>query len=286
MPRTTKNALRKFTAKTRRKRTGVITKAKYKPRTTAANRSLIKSNAFAIRAIKRLMPSPLYTDWQYSNVLRPVIEDAALVNSIHQAQLMSPSDGNGNAFWEPVMRQDQNVVEASSTRVLRMQLNLRYRLGVANWAQFSTFVVSIRKDAADRIINQQSLVKNQDFITNLGDDFNVRLNPAVFKVHYARYVSLMYNAWVEKPAFIGGNQLAANPVTTFAKGQVNMKLNFNIKQPTQGVSWTVMNQSQLPPSQRLFLLTFISQQADIQGAPSIDVARVNFDALFTCYNAN
>lgn len=232
------------------------------------------------------MPPSLWTDWQYSNVLRPVIEDAAVVDSIHQTQLMSPSDGGGNAFWQPVMRQDVNVVESSSTRVLRMSLNLRYRLGIANWAQFSTFVVSIRKDAADRVINQASLVKGQDFVTNLGDNFNVRLNPAVFKVHYARYVSLMYNAWVEKPAIVASTALAANPITTYAKGQVNMKLGFNIKQPTQGTSWTAMNQAQLPPSQRLFLLTFISQQADVVGDPSIDVGRVNFDALYTCYNAS
>lgn len=286
MPRVTKNNLGKFARSNRKKRTGVLTKAKYKPRTAGANRTLIKGNALAIRALKRLMPSPIYTDWQYTNVLRPVINDAALVESIHQAQLMSPSDGDGNAFWQGVMRQDVNVTESSATRILRMQLNLRYRLGIANWAQFSTFVVSIRKDATDRIINEANLVKGQDYITNLGDDFNVRLNPAVFKVHYARYLSLMYNAWVEKPVAFGGNQLAANPVTTFAKGQVNMKLGFNIKQPVQGTSWTAMNQSQLPPGQRLFLLTFINQQADVEGAPSIDVARVNFDALFTAYNAS
>lgn len=285
MPRVTKNNLGKFARSNRRKRTSVVTRAKYQKPTAANQKKQILGNALAIRALRRIMPSPIYTDWQYSNVLRPVIDDAGLVESIHQAQLMSPADGNVNPFWLPVMRQDVNVNESSATRVLRMQLNLRYRLGIANWAQYSTFVVSIRKDAADRIINEANLVKGQDYISNLGDDFNVRLNPAVFKVHYARYVTLTLNAFVERPAVVGGVALAANPQTTYAKGQVNMKLGINLKQPTQGLSWTAMNQSQLGPSQRYFLLTFINQQADIVGGPNIDVARVNFDALYTCYNS-
>ena len=65
-----------------------------------------------------------------------------------------------------------------------------------------------------------------------------------------------------------------------------MKLGFNIRQPTQGASWTTMDQSQFGPSQRLFLLAFINQQAGVQGDPSVQGARVNFDALYTCYNAS
>lgn len=61
MPRVTFNRLSKKKSTTRRKRTGVLTRAKYKPRTTTANRSLITSNALAIRSIRKLMPPPVYT---------------------------------------------------------------------------------------------------------------------------------------------------------------------------------------------------------------------------------
>lgn len=287
MPRVSYNRLSTKKSTVRRKRTSVIAKAKYKPRTTTANRSLIKGNAYAIRALKRLMPSPVYTDWQYSGTLRSTADDTSFSETIRQVQLMSPFDGI-NALWQPVLRQDVNVTESSSTKVLRMQLNLRYRLGLSNWAQFTTFVVSIRKNATDVIVNEANLTKGQDYITNLGDEFNARLNPAVFKVHYVRNVSLMKNSWVSPAAGVGGNPVAFNPQTTLAKGQVNMKLNFNIRQPTQGASWTAMDQSQFPPNQRLFLLTFIVQQSDapVQPPGIPESARVNFDALYTCYNAS
>lgn len=283
MPRTTFNRLSQKRATTRRKRTGVIKRAKYAPKTARTNRALIKSNAYAIRAIKRIMPKPIYTDWQYSATQFADAPDTSFSETLKVAQLMSPAQA-GIALWEPVLRQDVNVTESSATKVLRMQMNLRYRLGVSNWCQYTVFVVSIRKDAVDKVINQASLVKDQDYITNLGDDFNVRLNPAVFKVHYCRNVSLCKNAWVS-PAFTAGtSELAGNPQTTMAKGQVNMKLNFNIRQPVQGTSWTAMNQAQFGPSQRLFLLSFMVQQTDTPDPNN--VARVNFDALYTCYNAS
>lgn len=210
MPRTTFNRLSRKRATTRKRRVGVLKKAKYAPKTARTNRALITSNAYAIRAIKRMMPRPIYTDWQYSGTQFADAPDTSFSETLKVAQLMSPATG-GSALWQPVMRQDVNVTESSATKVLRMQMNLRYRLGVSNWCQYTVFVVSIRKDAVDKIINQASLVKNQDYITNLGDDFNVRLNPAVFKVHYCRNVSLCKNAWVS-PVFAGGGQeLAGNP---------------------------------------------------------------------------
>ena len=287
MPRVTKNNLGKFARSNRRKRTSVATRAKYQKPTARNQKSQILGNALAIRTMKKLMPQPIYTDWQYSDVLRSAVPDTSFSETTRFVQLMSPYDPDDLAeLWQPVLRQDENVIESSATKVLRMQLNLRYRLGQSNWAQFTTFVVSLRRDATDT--NPANLVKGEDYIVNAGDDFNVRLNPAVFKVHYARNVSLMYNAWVQPAATVGQTVFAGNPNTTFAKGQVNMKLNFNIRQPTRGESWTKMFQSQMPPSQRMFLITFIVQQgaAPIQPPGVPDSARLNFDALYTCYNAS
>lgn len=285
MPRVTFNRLTKKKSTVRKRRTSVITKAKYQKPTARNQRKQILSNAVAIRTIRRLMPKPVYTDWQYSGTLTALAPDDSFSETTRAVQLMSPFDPQNNQpFWFPVLRQDQNVVESSATRVLRMQINLRYRLGQSNWAQFTTFVVTLRKDATDVVPN--NLTKGEDYITNSGDDFNVRLNPAVFKVHYVRNVSLMYNAWVTRAATVGNNVFAGNPNTTYSKGQVNMKLGLNIRQPTQGLSWTGMDQSQFGPSQRYFLITFIVQQADASTAPLTDVAKLNFDALYTCYNAS
>ena len=280
MPRTTFNTLRKKRSSVRRKRTSVITRAKYKPRTTAANRSLIKSNAFAIRAVKRMMPPPIYTDYQYTSGYAPFYSDLPASGNffnILSEPLMSPIQ------WSDVLRQDSNVVLASSTLVKRMQINLRYTLGQANWCQISTFVVSVRKDAANRDIDQNGLVLNEDYIFNT-QNFNPRLNSSVLKVHYVRHVSLMASAWTRSATEIGQDDtvLYGDPKSTWAKGQVNMTLNYRLRQPT-GTAWRGMDDSQLPPSQRLYLLTFF--KGNTQNSDD-DPVRVDWDAMYTCFNSS
>ncbi len=286
MPRVTYNRLSTKKARTyRRRRASTVTRAKYQRPTARNQKKQILSNAYAIRTLRRLAPKPVYTDWQYTDVLRPQLDDSSVTDSILAVQLMSPRNpATGNAFWQPVLRQDVNVTESSATRVLRMSINMRWRLGTSNWAQMTTFIVTLRKDATDAVPNQ--LVKDVDYIVNGGDNFNPRLNPAKYKVWYVRNVSLTYNAWVTQAADVGGDQLATQPGLTFAKGQANLKLNFNIRQPAQGLAWNAMDQSQFGPSQRMFLITFFSQQANVDEGPFNDGARLNFDALYTCYNSS
>lgn len=283
MPRVTFNSLSKKKSYVRKRRSSVVTRAKYQKPTARNQKSQIMGNALAIRSLRKLMPKPIYTDWQYSDTLKAIIPDASFSETLQVVQLMSPSNGAGSPFWQPVMRQDETVLEASATKVLRMQLNLRYRLAQSEWCQYSVFVVSIRPDAANRVINSAGLNKNEDYIVNSGDDFSVRLNASIFKVHYTRQVSLTKGNWVEPPIVSGGVAFTGNPQTTFAKGQVNMKLNRFIRQPTLGLKWKDMDQSQFGPTQRLFLLAFMVQRS---AAANQDGARVNFDALYTCYNAS
>lgn len=276
MPRVAFNRLAKKRSYAPRKRTAVLTRAKYKPRTTTANRSLIKSNAYAIRSIRRLMPPSVYTDYQYGFCQQPFtsLAPAPFFNLINE-ELLSPN------LWNAVLRQDQNVIESSLTLLKRCQMNLRYNLGEANWCQITTFVVSIRKDAANRIINEANLTLGEDYIYSPQEQFNVRLNPAVFKCHYVRNVSLAAGSWKE-PAFeSAGDALVAQSSMTMAKGQVNLKLNIKLKQPL-GTSWRVMDQSQLMPQQRYFLLSFFKgQQQEPDGvAPSVCA-----DCLYTCFNS-
>ena len=289
MPRVTFNRLNRKKSTIRRKRaTNVIQRAKYRPRTAAANRSLIKSNAYAIRAVKRMLPPPIYTDYQYSFTQEALLSSvpSGLYQSLAANQLMTP------AFWSPVLRQDANVIESSSTRVLRLQANMRYTLAESSTVQISTFIVSIRKDAVNRQIND-TLVEGEDYIFAKGAagavDLGIvpRLNPAVFKVLYTRNVTLMSNGFLqakaEFPSGSGTTTIVSNANTTMAKGQINLKLNFNIRQPVSGLEWKNMTQAQFGPSQRLFLLTFFR---GITENPDDNAPRVDCDALYTCYNAS
>jgi len=283
MPRVTFNRLTRKRASFKRRRTSTITKAKYKPKTVRANRSLIKSNAYAIRAVKRMLPPNLWTDYQYSFVQEAVltaVPDGGY-QSIASNQLMTP------AFWTPVLRQDANVLDSSQTKVLRLQANMRYSLGESSTVQITTFIVSIRPDAVNRQIND-TLVEGDDYIYAKGapggSDLGIvpRLNPAVFKVLYTRNVTLMSNGFLQSKVDVNNNPLVSNSFATMAKGQINIKLNFRLRQPVQGTSWKNMQQSQLGPSQRLFLLTFFR---GITPQPDDNAPRVDCDALYTCYNA-
>ena len=281
MPRVAFNRLSKKRSSVRRKRTSTTTRARFAPKTTRANRALIKSNAYAIRAVRRMMPPPVYCDFQYTDAYSPFLTGApGTYFNIFAAELMGPRNTGGGILWQPVLRQDPNVLSASSTLVKRMQVNLRYTLGQSDWVQITTFVVTIRKDAANRVIEQNSLNLDEDYVFN-DQNFNVRLNPAVFKVHYVRNVSLMSNAWLQPQAQVGGATFAGNPNTTFAKGQVNVKCNVRIRQPI-GTPWPTMVQDQLPPHQRYYLLTFFKGSTQ---SPDDDPPRVDWDALYTTFNA-
>ncbi len=260
----------------RKRRTSTTTRAKYAPKTTRMNRSLIKSNAYAIRSIRRLMPRPVYTDHQYVGEYSPFISDApSNYFNIFVRDLMSPN------LWTDVLRKDANVEQASSTLVKRMQLQLRYNLGESNWCQMSTFVVTIRKDAANRVIDQNNLTLDEDYIFN-SQNFNPRLNSAVFKVHYVRHLSLTSSVWQEPKAEVAGAEIIGNQGFSFAKGQVNMKLNYKIRQPL-GTQWNTMDQDQLPPHQRIYLMTFFKGNTN---EPDDNPPLVQFDALYTCFNAS
>lgn len=278
MPRVTFNRLSKKKSTVRRRRTGVTTRAKYAPRTAKANRSLIKGNAYAIRALKKLMPPSIYTDYQYAGALSPFTSGAPNPYfTIDIAPLMTPTT------WIPVLRKDSNVVESSSTMVKRMQMNLRYSLGESNWCQITTFVVSIRRDASDLDLTPSNLIEGDQYIySGAQQQFNPRLNPAVFKVHYVRNISLMSNGWLQPSAKVGDDTFSGNPNTTFSKGQVNLKLDYKIRQPL-GTPWVTMEQAQFAPSQRLFLLSFFRGQTD---AVDDNPPRVDYDNLITCFNAS
>lgn len=116
-------------------------------------------------------------------------------------------------------------------------MNLRYSLGESDWCQITTFIVALRKDAADREITFANLTPGEDFIySGLQQQFNPRLNSAVFSIKYVRNVSLMSNAWLQPKAEVGGSTFVGNPSTTLRKGQVNMKLDYKIRQPL-GTPW-------------------------------------------------
>ena len=274
-------SLSKFRARRTKKRTSVLAKAKYKPRTTRANRTLIESNALAIRAVKRMLPPPIRCDFQLSGVLYSDTQPSPSFSTNYEVvPLMDPAN------WRACLRQDDAVPDSSTTRVLRMQMNLRYHLFSSNWAQFTMFVVTVRKDSADREITSNSLQIQNDYINSVGSDMNVRVSPQLFKVHATRNVSLTKNTFEQRPVVSGTTPAAFNPATTWKTGQVNIKMGINIRNPNRVQPWKDMEIEQFSPNQRYYLLCFFTQQADVAPGTQAAGARLEYDALFTTYNAS
>ncbi len=271
MGRVTTNGATKAKSTAKRSYSSVMAQRGKKPKT---DHDLIQANTLAIKRMKTLMPKVIYTDYQKKFGNAPFISGApAQFFNITNDQLMSPFE------WTSVLRKDTNVEESSQTMVKRMQINLRYSLGGANWCQITTFIVSIRPDATDRIINEANLVEGNDYIVS-DEEFQPRLNPAVFKVHFRRHVSLMSNGWKQDKFETGGDVLTSNSSDTLKKGQVNIDLDLKIRQPG-GQSWRSMDQSQFGPQSRWFQLTFFKGQTnDVDDDPT----RVDTDVLYTCVN--
>lgn len=265
------NALRKYTAKRVRRRTSNLTKTRFQAPTARNQKRQILTNAKAISRVYKMLPSPSYCDWQLSGT--------------HES-LPNPGDGYTNTTlatplldpfsWNSVLRKDPVVDQSSTTCVKRMVINMRYFLQDSTYTQMSVFIVTLRKDASNRQIDLQPLTEKDDFIYGGENDWNVRLNPSVFKVHFARYITLTNNV------LLGPSSLSVgNPRQTYGKGQVTIPLNVNIREPN-GLPWKSMQRFQLPPRQRYYLLSFQSTLTPAVGAPS--PARITYDVLATTYN--
>lgn len=280
MPLMKRNSLSKMSRSyTRRRRTSVAKRTRFQKPTARNQKSQIMGNALAIRSLKRLMPPPVYTDYQYSAGYGPFFQPTPADYSSILADKLT-----NFTTWVPVLRQDQNAIASSTTLIKRMQINMRYDLGQSDWVQATTYIVTLRRDAANRDPSDAStLVEGQDFIVSTQQGQNARLNPAVFKVHYVRNVSLMSNSWRQTTATVGGSTFASNSALTFAKGQVNLNLNLKVRQPTAGANWKTMTTEQLTPSQRVYILTFF--KGSTQNADD-DPPAVFYDCLSTCYNSS
>lgn len=274
----------------RRRQTSVGTRAKWIRKTPSANRSLIKQNARVIRQIKANMPPPVRCDWQQLNTLLCVASTDEFASTVTTTgRKLTNFSG-----WRPVLRESLIVNNKSSTTIYRMNMNIRYTLQASYWAQISFFIVTLRKDSSNRDFDgQQVLVEGQDYIANrVGADAvnvqsfqqNARLNPNVFKVHYARHVSMAQGGYLEEPAQIQQNDVVSNSFGTYRKGQVNLKMRMKVRNPVGNLAWGNVTFEQLPYYQKYYIITLVNQACE----PNIDATEavvINCDTMFSTINS-
>lgn len=263
--------LSRYTASRRpTRRRNSLLKVRYQPPTARNQRKQIMANTRQIsRNTSRLRAHKVYTDWQLSDSI-------FLTNAQwHTVQLTDFST------WDSVLRQDPLVDTKSHTFIKRMQLNMRYALNEADFCGFSVFVVTLRKNAASYDPFAAQPVLGRDWIEPAGaQGFNLRLNPAIFHVHYARYLTLTNNGFPLAPV---ATAQAGNPNTTWSKGQINIPLNLSVTQPAlfaAGGSWKDLSFDDLPFYAKYYLMLYPIFTGTGTTRPA-----VSYDALSTCINA-
>ena len=286
---TKSNGLRKTrNTRKRRRSASVGLRARYAPKTARVNRSLIKGNARTIARLKALMPAPIHCDWQQLNTI--LCDTSTTQNPVTFTNNGRTLTDFGN--WVNVLRQSQVVSAKSSTTVYRMSINFRVSLFQSYWAQVTIFVVTLRRDFANR--NPEGtdiLVLGGDYngnrLTATPDpNFmqNIRLNPAIFKVHYCRNITLAQGGYGSPPTQIGGNDAVSNPFATYRKGQINIKPNIKVRNPRTTLPWTSVPIEQLPPGNKYYLITAVTQQSAI-GANPRDCVTIDTDLLASTRNS-
>lgn len=282
MPRATRaNGLRVYTGKSKRRRTNNATKVRWQRPTARNQQKQILHNARVINRLnKAVFGNRVYCDWHdFGNMFTDVAGSPAFTRTWFCVPLVNPP------VWNACLRADQNVVASSTTFVQRLQLNLRMALQRSNYAFFNIFVVTLRKDQNARdtpvdISNGQNPVLDTDYIEGPTGS-NIRLNPAIWKVHYAKYLTLTETTLGE--AAPSPPLTAGNPDSTWAKAQVNLPVKFKIRKPQNGEPWKNLPYMNLPYYQRYQLLVQVLQQAP-QGVVQNTGARVDWDLLGVTIN--
>jgi len=274
------NALKNYTAKAKAKRTNNVTRARYQRPNAKNQQKQILANARVINRLnKAVFGNRVYCDWRYQGQMFADLDDGNVTKTWFCIPLINfPA-------WDAVLRADQNVIVSSTTYVQRMQLNLRLFLQQADYAFFNIFVVTLRKDQSNRdtpasISAGQDPVNTVDYITG-PEGCNLRLNSAIWKVHYAKYRTLTETTLLEaapSPPFTAGD-----PRTTYGKAQINIPLKMKVRNPTSGTPWKSLNYMNLPYYQRYQLLVEIQQNA-LDSTAVNNGARLDWDALFTTIN--
>lgn len=248
-----------------KRRTSVATRAKYAPKTARANRGLIQSNARAIQWIKKQIPPNIICDYQYSfnSICEPSVNPD---NPPTQTTSVFPL--TSFQTWIPTLRRSQLVERQAATTIYRMTWNFRYQLNQSYWAQYTMFIVTLKKDASNRFgPGSIPLQAGDDFIVD-NEGYNPFLNPAIYHIVYTRNMSLSRGTFGEIPNIFnnpGATPVAAtgNGASTVKTGRVTLKKRMRIRNPISANPWREFPLDQLPHYQKMYLITFMTQESRV-----------------------
>lgn len=228
------------TRRPRRRRASVRTRIRYQRPSARNQRSQLATIAkMALRNSKMLNSTKIYTDWfQNANVTG--------TDTVWNATPLMEF-----RFWDAGNRQDAAVSEIQSAYLRNMVLEWTFQSYLKNRAlEVDIFVVSLRSSSSTWVPQTEPTGSlGPDDFKEMGFNNAPQLNSGIFKVHYHKHMRLF------PVNFQATNVLeySGNPLTTYRRGQVNLKLGYKARSP-DGTAWKELEQGMLPARQRLYLL--------------------------------
>lgn len=282
MAYTNSRNLKGGTARRPRRRTSMARKFSRKKATVANNKKSVVSLARAVsRNSAVLKAQRIYTDYQY---LEP---DAPLGPGI-QTEIVSGSwyswPMTDVTTFDPVLRRDQNVIDGSSTYLLRMQSNFRIQIANEYFSYLNIWLVRPRKNAVSTLddlagVNPgliSPLTPGLDYIEGPVSGANLRLNPANWKVLAYKAITLTKDTLNDAPQ---PDENIGNPFSVWRKFQWTTHLKYRVRQPL-GKPWRNLPWEQQQYYQKTYLLvTGSSSGPDVNRGPFMAV-----DTLYTALN--
>ena len=279
MPFTKKNSLRGGTARRPRRRTSMARRFSRKRASASNNKRSVVTLARAVsRNSAVLRAQRIWTDYQYYEEV-PELPGFS-VNLENDKWYAYPM--TNFARWGGVLRQDVNVDDSSKCFIQRMQMNLRLELR-DDQSVVNIWLVTPRRDQVSKLDDLavgpfgaiNPLTERLDFIEGQTEGANIRLNPAIFKVHASWYKTLVANR-LDQAANL--NENVGNPNTTWAKKQWNTRLNTTVRSPI-GKRWQSVQFDQMPYYSKYYLLAYAHSEGSGLG-PNLTT-----DTLYTAINA-
>lgn len=260
-----------------RRRTSLITHARYRRSANAQSSQIQRLARMAIRNSAILRGQRLYTDY-YLNAGT----DATFVSGVWYAKsIMDPIS------WQKTMRQNVDADEAQNAFIRSMFFQYTSSLfKLKSSGVMTLMLVSIRPNAANYAPTAGSLTDTEEF-QNLGFYSMPVVNSGLMKVKWSKTFILQSNP-LEAPSVAPTTTVAVgDPSDTYTRGSVNMRIGQTFRSPsifaapqTQPKAWSDLQDIDLRPMQRLYILAYF-QSSDTEGA-----AGLTWSAKFNVVTSN
>lgn len=260
-----------------RRRTSIVTRARYNRGAGAQSRQIQAIARMAVRNSQILGSQRTYTDYYLNGST-----DITFTSSKWKVfSLMDPIS------WQQTLRRNSDADNAQNAYVRNMFFQYTASLfKLEQSASMTLMIVSIRPNAAAFVPSTASM-NNGDEYQYMGAFQMPVLNSQLMKVKWSKTFILQTNG-LDGPSVTQSNVLpVGDPSDSYARGSVNVDIKTTFRSPSRLIapaiepqSWSILNDRDLRPGQRMYLLSYF-QSNDITNAPLI-----NFSTKFTVITSN